>query len=170
MLAPPVPGRRKEKLRFNLSLLFTEDGVEYSMQEARARSMGLLGKKWGPPPAPERDRRVTFGSSDASKLTKTGTRKFIAGAEPTVTLATKEALADVFGMYNSPEKSTRYGSLTGSKHAPVKRIDPVTPVPMAPLLRSMSNENADSSKTPSEWLVVSSCRLALTWCQLSGHS
>ncbi|RDX57317.1 hypothetical protein OH76DRAFT_1451305 [Lentinus brumalis] len=147
MLAPPIPGKRKEKLRFNLSLLFTEEGVEYSMQEARARSMGLLGKKWGPPPAPERDRRVGF-SEDASKGTKTTmTRKFAAGAEPTVTIATKEALADVFGMYNSPEKSMRFGPAAGSKHAPVRKIEPVTP--MAPLLRSLSNENAEAStKTP----------------------
>lgn len=119
------------------------------MQEARARSMGLLGKKWGPPPALERERRVGF-SSDVGKNTKTGTRRPMVGAEPTVTLATKEALADVFGMYNSPEKSTRYGSLTGSKHAPVRKIEPVTPIPLAPLLHSMSNENVNSSKTPSE--------------------
>ena len=146
MLAPPAPGKRKEKLRFNLSLLFTEDGVEYSMQEARARSMGLLGKKWGPPPAPERA-RVAF-SGDASKSAKTSTtRKFAAGAEPTVTLATKEALADVFGMFNSPEKSMRFGPVPGSKHAPIRKIEPVTP--MQPLLlRSLSNENADASKTP----------------------
>ncbi|KAI0719260.1 Mad3/BUB1 homology region 1-domain-containing protein [Cerioporus squamosus] len=143
MLAPPMPGKRKEKLRFNLSLLFTEDGVEYSMQEARARSMGLLGKKWGPPPAPERDRRVGF-SENTNKGTKTTTtRKFANGAEPTVTLATKEALADVFGMYNSPEKSMRFGPAAGSKHAPVRKIEPVTP--MAPLLRSLSNENAEAS-------------------------
>ena len=148
MLAPPLPGKRKEKLRFNLSLLFTEDGTEYSMQEARARSMGLLGKKWGPPPVPERDRRVGF-SSDASKSAKTSTtRKFAAGAEPTVTLATKEALADVFGMFNSPEKSMRFGPVPGSKHAPVRKIEPVTPLSLHPLLRSMSNENADASKTP----------------------
>ncbi|EJF64965.1 hypothetical protein DICSQDRAFT_153131, partial [Dichomitus squalens LYAD-421 SS1] len=145
MLAPPAPGKRKEKLRFNLSLLFTEDGVEYSMQEARARSMGLLGKKWGPPPAPERT-RVAF-SGDASKSAKTSTtRKFAAGAEPTVTLATKEALADVFGMFNSPEKSMRFGPVPGSKHAPIRMIEPV--MPMQPLSRPLSNENAEVSKTP----------------------
>ncbi|KAH9945456.1 Mad3/BUB1 homology region 1-domain-containing protein [Epithele typhae] len=143
MLAPPPPGKRKEKLRFDFSLLFTKEGQEYSMQEARARSMGLLGKKWGPPPA---SGRVAF--SDApGKGQKTMTRKF-AGAEPTVTLATKEALADVFGMYNSPEKSMRFGPAAGSKHAPVRKIEPVTPIPM-PMLRSMSNENADgASKSP----------------------
>ncbi|KAJ2966794.1 hypothetical protein NUW54_g13703 [Trametes sanguinea] len=37
IFAPTAPGKRPEKLRFNLRLLLTEDGVEYSMQEARAR-------------------------------------------------------------------------------------------------------------------------------------
>ncbi|KAI0325547.1 hypothetical protein GY45DRAFT_220905 [Cubamyces sp. BRFM 1775] len=146
MRVPPVPGRRPEKLRFNLSLLFTEDGVEYSMQEARARSMGLLGKKWGPPPEASRS-RVAFAGAEEGKgnATKTMSRRFAAGAEPTVTLATKEALADVFGMYNSPEKSTRFGTV-GSKHAPVRRIEPVTPVPFAPQARLLSNENATAEK------------------------
>ena len=108
--------------------------------------MGLLGKKWGPPPASSRDRRVGF-SKDTGRDDRTVTRKFAVGAEPTVTLATKEALADVFGMYNSPEKSMRFGPAAGSKHAPVRKIEPVTP--MQPLLlRSLSNENADASKTP----------------------
>ncbi|KAL7279190.1 hypothetical protein PYCCODRAFT_1464469 [Trametes coccinea BRFM310] len=151
MLAPPVPGKRPEKLRFNLRLLFTEDGVEYSMQEARARSMGLLGKKWGPPPEAARP-RVSFADADEGKGggTKTTTRRFAAGAEPTVTLATKEALADVFGMYNSPDKSMRYGSIAGSKHAPVHKVVPVAPVPFQPVSRAMSNENATAgpSRTP----------------------
>lgn len=116
--------------------------------------MGLLGKKWGPPPAPERDRRVGF-SGDGSKSAKTSTtRKFAAGAEPTVTLATKEALADVFGMFNSPEKSMRFGPVPGSKHAPVRKIEPVTPLSFQPLLRSVSNENADASKTPGELMLI----------------
>jgi hypothetical protein len=47
-------------------------------------------------------------------------------SEPTVTINTKEALQDVFGMYNSPEKTTKIYS--GSKHAPTKRVEPMTPV------------------------------------------
>ena len=42
-------------------------------------------------------------------------------SEPTVTLATKEALADVFGMYNSPERTSKFGTV-GSKHAPVHTV------------------------------------------------
>ncbi|KAI0671728.1 Mad3/BUB1 homology region 1-domain-containing protein [Trametes maxima] len=129
MLAPPPPGKRLEKLRVNLSLLFTEDGVEYSMQEARARSMGLLGKKWGQPK-----------DYDAQ----------VRGApEPTVTLATKEALRDVFGMYNSPDKTSRY--TPGSKHVPLRSVVPVTPMTFQPLVAPLSDENAQSNlaaKTP----------------------
>ncbi|EMD33530.1 hypothetical protein CERSUDRAFT_56896 [Gelatoporia subvermispora B] len=132
MLAPPVPGKRPEKLRFNLGLLFTEDGVEYSMQEARARSMGLLGKKWGPPPPSE----LRVEVKDHQSETRPFKPKY---AEPTVTLATKEALADVFGMYNSPEKTMRVRA--GSKHAPVHKIEPVTPIAL-PVPARVNNENA----------------------------
>lgn len=153
MLAPPPPGKRQEKLRFNLSLLFTAEGHEYCMQEARARSMGLLGKKWGPPPGADRDRRVAF-SGDTNKGNKTNTRKLV-GSEPTVTLATKEALADVFGMYNSPDKSMRYGPAAGSKHAPVRRIEPVTP--MGPLLRTVNNENGEPGSKTRRYCCICDC-------------
>lgn len=127
MLAPPVPGKRPEKLRFNLSLLFTEDGTEYSMQEARARSMGLLNKKWAPPPEAT-SARVNFNDGPVAGTGRTRTAAGMTrkAFEPTVTLATKEALADVFGMYNSPERSVRLGAAApGSKHAPVRKVAPV---------------------------------------------
>ncbi|KAI0649123.1 hypothetical protein C8Q79DRAFT_493248 [Trametes meyenii] len=150
MLAPPPPGKRPEKLRVNLSLLFTEEGVEYSMQEARARSMGLLGKKWGPPPEASGS-RVSFSAADEGKggSTKTMTRKLGGVPEPTVTLATKEALRDVFGMYNSPDKTSRY--IPGSKHVPLRSVAPVTPLAFQPLVSPLSDENAKSdsaAKTP----------------------
>jgi len=63
MLAPPAPEKRPEKPRFNMSLLFTDEGVEYCVQEARARSMGLLGKKWGPPPPSEFTNTTSSSSS-----------------------------------------------------------------------------------------------------------
>ncbi|KAH9917831.1 Mad3/BUB1 homology region 1-domain-containing protein [Fomitopsis serialis] len=149
MLAPPVPGKRPEKLRFNLSLLFTEDGTEYSMQEARARSMGLLGKKWGPPPEAAAV-RVNFKDGPSTNSSRTGmTRTMRKGFEPTVTLATKEALADVFGMYNSPEKSMRFGAVAGSKHAPVHKVASVAPMSLEAQFRAASNENAlVATKTP----------------------
>ncbi|KAL0954979.1 hypothetical protein HGRIS_003909 [Hohenbuehelia grisea] len=165
MLTYKARGKRSEKLRFDLALLFTEDHVEYSIQEARARSMGLLGKKWGPPPPVEltRSSRYSPSSSDseggmseehdedaddedgdiAMELNDDnrpatriyGARKSLGfGTEPTVTINTKEALADVFGMYNSPDKTitTRYlnGGRVGSKHALVKKVEVSTPGPV----------------------------------------
>lgn len=133
---------------FDLSLLFS-DGQEYSIQEARARSMGLLGKKWGPPPASEMPLSaapVDF-NDDGSKKMKHPNRKksLMGGAEPTVTINTKEALADVFGMYNSPEKTKIF---PGSKHAPVKKVEPVTPIVPPLLTRAREDENINA-KTPS---------------------
>lgn len=166
MLAPPAPGKRPEKLRFNMSLLFTEEGVEYSIQEARARSMGLLGKKWGPPPASE-SRFSTSSSSSSSYLAAVdfnddgqkssryksmGRKSLMGGPEPTVTINTKEALADVFGMYNSPDKTTKILA-PGSKHAPVKKIEPMTPVVQPRLTFSKENENAQNAKTPTPGLL-----------------
>ncbi|PPQ99147.1 hypothetical protein CVT24_009337 [Panaeolus cyanescens] len=162
MLAPPAPGKRPEKLRFNMSLLWTDESGEYSIQEARARSMGLLGKKWGPPPASE-SRATTSTSSSSSSLAvvdfnddghkstrmRPNRKSLMGGAEPTVTINTKEALADVFGMYNSPEKTHKL-ALPGSKHAPLKKIEPVTPMVTPPIgfLQNQSNENAHNAKTP----------------------
>ncbi|OJA12422.1 hypothetical protein AZE42_03383 [Rhizopogon vesiculosus] len=151
MLAPPVPGRRPEKLRFNLSLLFTEDGVEYSAAEVRARSMGLLNKKWGPPPSSETHEtvRVNFNDDGARSTQNMGYGKrksIVTVGEPTVTINTKEALADVFGMYNSPDKTVKR-MMPGSKHAPVKRIELMTPATRqtSPIVHVKNNENA---KTP----------------------
>ncbi|KAJ3504318.1 hypothetical protein NLJ89_g7994 [Agrocybe chaxingu] len=164
MLAPPAPGKRPEKLRFNMSLLFTDERVEYSIQEARARSMGLLGKKWGPPPLSESMRFSESSSSSSSSLAAVdfnddghkssrfkaiGRKSLMGGTEPTVTINTKEALADVFGMYNSPEKTTK-SAIPGSKHAPLKKIKPVTPVVVPRVTFSKDAENSDkqSAKTP----------------------
>ncbi|KAF9003942.1 Mad3/BUB1 homology region 1-domain-containing protein [Cyathus striatus] len=160
MLAPPPPGKRTEKLRFNLALLFTEDGTEYCIQEARARSMGLLGKKWPPLPVtsisstalsgPATSSAMVDFNDDGQKSTRMMNRRtsLLGGTEPTVTINTKEALADVFGMYNSPEKTTKR-MLPGSKHAPVKKIEPVTPIIAPRLTAKQSSENTTANaKTP----------------------
>jgi checkpoint serine/threonine-protein kinase len=47
--------------------------------------------------------------------------------EPTVTINTKEALADVFGMYNSPEKTRK---LAGVR---MRGFEPATPASSQPL-------------------------------------
>ncbi|PBK75636.1 hypothetical protein ARMSODRAFT_1079846 [Armillaria solidipes] len=133
MLAPPAPGKRPEKLRYNTSLLFTE-GVEYSVQEARARSMGLLGKKWTALPTSSivsassstSSVRVTFDDDGRKSRTQGygARRKSMMNGEPTVTINTKEALADVFGMYNSPDKTMKLLG-PGSKHAPLRKVEPL---------------------------------------------
>ncbi|KAH9178210.1 hypothetical protein EDB89DRAFT_1154819 [Lactarius sanguifluus] len=155
MLAPPVVGKRPEKLRVDLRLLFTEENGEYSMAEARARSMGLLGKKWGPPSASELSRdnastaQVNF-NDDGTKNTRSYlARRNLGGSEPTVTINTKAALEDVFGMYNSPEKSTRFSAMPGTKHAPVRAIEPVTPLSLLPQSRPVSEKPNNSTATPS---------------------
>ncbi|KAF8547963.1 hypothetical protein OG21DRAFT_1516802 [Imleria badia] len=165
MLAPPAPGRRPEKLRFNLSLLFTPSGVEYSAQEVRARSMGLLGKKWGPPPTSEL-RASSSGAvdvnfnDDGSRSTQNmgatavgGKRKsanVVNVSEPTVTINTKEALADVFGMYNSPDKTVKR-TMPGSKHAPVRKIEPMggrRVVPESKSEASRTSPKGENAKPP----------------------
>ncbi|GJE88617.1 Mad3/BUB1 homology region 1-domain-containing protein [Phanerochaete sordida] len=152
MLLPTPPGKRPEKLRFNLAALFTDDGIEYSVHEARARSLGLLGKQWAPPPPSERrTSAAAAGGGAPGRRNATVTRKGGFYAEPTVTLATKEALADVFGMYNSPEKSMRFGPATGSKYAPVRKIEPVTPGHTGGSLNAAfaaAKRAEDNAKTP----------------------
>lgn len=69
------------------------------------------------------------------------------GAEPTVTINTKEALDDVFGMYNSPDKTNKL-MIVGSKHAPLKNIDPVTPIVPPRINFSKGSENVQNAKTP----------------------
>jgi len=170
MLAPPDPTKRPEKYQFQLSMLLTEENgqpKEYSVQEARARSMGLLGKKWGPLPPTESSRASASSSSSSLSMPvdfnedgrKTSSKyhknrkSIMGGHEPTVTINTKEALADVFGMYNSPERTFKFAP--GSKHAPVRKLDPSTPIVPPKLTtlqrseneRPIHNENAHA-KTP----------------------
>jgi checkpoint serine/threonine-protein kinase len=148
MKGPPVAGKRREKLRVDLSLLMTPDGVEYCAAEARARSLGLLGKKWASllaPPRPQGNQRPTILRVNFGEGTKTMSygntrRKSMLAVEPTVTINTKEALADVFGMFNSPEKTARSAKIPGSKHAPVKKVEPLTPMLRAAVV--------DRDKTP----------------------
>jgi checkpoint serine/threonine-protein kinase len=160
MLAPPPPGKRPEKYRFDLSMLYTEETGEYCVQEARARSLGLLGKQWVPLPVESLVKSAessssrssltsyTTGLNDKNNTRTTGIRrKSIMHNEPTVTINTKEALADVFGMYNSPDKTLKF-TVLGSKHASVKKIEPFTPVPMSRTASASPQEENDQVDTP----------------------
>ncbi|KAJ7475839.1 hypothetical protein FB451DRAFT_1366515 [Mycena latifolia] len=158
IFAPPPPGKRPEQPQFDLSLLFSDK--EYCIEEARARSIGLYGKKWPAPPPPtpfqpetklgnsavssstsSSSVRVNFndGGQASSKMSRR--RSVMGGAEPTVTINTKEALEDVFGMFNSPEKTAKLAAI-------VRKIEPATPL-APPSLRKTANENENAyAKTP----------------------
>ncbi|KAJ4477193.1 hypothetical protein J3R30DRAFT_3703445 [Lentinula aciculospora] len=128
MLAPPPLGKRPEELRFDMSLLYTEKTGEFCIEEARTRSMGLLRKEWPVLPVQSLASSARSSSSNLLRAGEStgpfGKRKSMLVGEPTVTINTREALEDVFGMYNSPDRTIRMGS----KHAPVKKIEPV-PMP-----------------------------------------
>ena len=138
MNSPPPPGKKPEKYQIDMSLLF-KDGQEFSVQEARAASLGLLGKKWGPPPLSESgphqvsaDKKSTGNLKDDGNGQTTRTNNFRFNMNmtqqlnegPTVTINTKEAMRDVFGMYNSPDKALR-NIAAMTKFAPIKRPAPV---------------------------------------------
>ncbi|KAI5122295.1 hypothetical protein M0805_002374 [Coniferiporia weirii] len=158
--AAAVPGKRPEKFRFDMSLLFKDD-KEYCIQEARAKSLGLLGKKWGPPPASEPgphqppvvgQTQVEFNDDGNRPPTRTNNLRMnmnMTGSlanEPTVTINTKEALKDVFGMYNSPEKSVKVNNVAlGSKHAPVRKLEPFTAMQPRSTLRKITELNDDEN-------------------------
>ncbi|GJJ08698.1 hypothetical protein Clacol_002917 [Clathrus columnatus] len=96
--APPDPGRPLEKLHFDLTLLLEPDGTEYCFEEVRARHLGLLGKKWPAPPPPNNAELANVDFNDqGTKASKHSRRQSV-----TVTINTKQALDDVFEMYNSP--------------------------------------------------------------------
>ena len=170
--------KRPERLQFDLELLF-KDGQEFCVQEARARSLGLLEKKWAPLQSSGQEFQAQdysdgkSGSKSTRNLTSdnhmlfttniTSSFKVGGGAEPTVTINTKEALREVFGMYNSPERSVKLGPVgtgksdglmlpppppLGSKHAPVRKVDPIAPVHLQSSSKrdvdSFANENADA--------------------------
>ncbi|KAL5504129.1 BUB1_2 [Sanghuangporus vaninii] len=137
MNAPPTPGKKPERYQIDMSLLF-KDGQEFCIQEARAASLGLLGKKWGPPPLSENGPHQVLGSKQTTinlkddgnrpptrtnnmRMNMNMTAQLADG--PTVTINTKEAMKDVFGMYNSPDRTTK--AAPGTKFAPVKKLEPV---------------------------------------------
>ncbi|KAF7330547.1 hypothetical protein MVEN_02494400 [Mycena venus] len=151
IFAPPQPGKRPEKPQFDLSLLFSDK--EYCIEEARARSIGLYGKKWPapPPPAPfsPLGNSVVSSSSSSSlssvkvnfnddgqsssRVGPARRRSMLGGAEPTVTINTKEALAD----------TAKLAAIVQNK-----KIEPATPI-APPQLRKPGNENENSyAKTP----------------------
>ena len=107
MLEPNPPGKRPEKFMFNFALLWTDDGGEFNIAEARARSMGLLDKRWNPPPASES--RLAPGNmpstseSTGMHTTRTLKRKSIMGGGPEPTLRLEIAFGQGFWHTEIPE-------------------------------------------------------------------
>ncbi|CAE6354199.1 unnamed protein product [Rhizoctonia solani] len=111
----PGPGKKAEQICLPLARLQASGSSleEYSPDEARARALGLLSKKWPPPPVvlavPVRDDtvrgRANDGTGKVGKKEKERTMTMTMAGEPTVTVNTRAALGDVFAMFNtSPGK------------------------------------------------------------------
>lgn len=155
---------------FDMSLLWLE-GTEYSIQEARARSLGLLNKRWSDPPELAAKRlhprasssdtskpspavtRVDFNDDGHKASTKTiaSSRRRFSAAEPTVTINTKEALADVLGMFNSdsPEKTKRLMAM--------KKVDSSFQTPSGSSSRQTPNTNENARIPAGLSLDVANC-------------
>ncbi|KAH7341664.1 Mad3/BUB1 homology region 1-domain-containing protein [Rhizoctonia solani] len=107
----PGPGKKAEQICLPLARLQASGSSleEYSPDEARARALGLLGKKWAPPPVimavPVRDDvgrgRANDGTGKIGKKDKERTMTMTMAGEPTVTVNTRAALGDVFEMFNT---------------------------------------------------------------------
>jgi checkpoint serine/threonine-protein kinase len=141
---------------FDLTLLLAPDGMEYSFREARARHLGLLDKKWPPPPPPnaaasssraasgsdsfvkEDSVKVDFNDS-SSKLTKAARRQSV-----TVTINTKQALEDVFDMYNAPLEEEAANVSSGTVETPSHLRTPAPPSSRPPVFQ---DENAGTTAT-----------------------
>ncbi|KAF8734207.1 Mad3/BUB1 hoMad3/BUB1 homology region 1, partial [Rhizoctonia solani] len=107
----PAPGKKAEQICLPLARLQASGSgsEEYSPDEARARALGLLGKKWAPPPVvvavPVRDDTARARTNDVTgkggKKDKERTMTMTMAGEPTVTVNTRAALGDVFEMFNT---------------------------------------------------------------------
>ncbi|KAF8515536.1 Mad3/BUB1 homology region 1-domain-containing protein [Gautieria morchelliformis] len=155
--APTAPGKRPEKLMFDLTLLLSQDGTEYCFAEARARHLGLLDRKWPPPPPPNAaasSKRVDSGSDSiveegsarvdfndrSRKLAKAARRQSV-----TVTINTKQALEDVFDMYNSPGEEEAANVSSGTVETPSLLRTPAPPSSRPPVFQ---DENAGTATKP----------------------
>lgn len=150
-----------ERLQIDISILYLPDGTEINPIERRARDFGIADKKW---PTPEQsgeqdkatnaqrnsskgdhEARVDFDGTKAMSLanTLTGVR------DATVTINTKEALMDVYGMYNSPTKSGNIGKTP----VPISSRSNIQPAPTpSGAFTPFQDENAGTTKKKSESL------------------
>jgi checkpoint serine/threonine-protein kinase len=159
-----------EKLQINTSLLILADGTEIHPLELRARDFGVADKKWPPPSLEETmdQSSAMNGSINRNGLSGhalgdheeqvdfEGTKPMTLGStfaamtrEATVTINTKAALMDVYGMYNSPTKSMTTGRQMAAMRDPQELS---APTPSASAVKVNTNdENAGTARKLSEW-------------------
>jgi hypothetical protein len=105
-----------------------------------------------PPPSPGRAAAAAGGAFDSRttvlrRMGAMGAGFGAPAAEPTMTINTKESLADVYGMMNSPEKPLRAAAAPGSKYAPVRRV---AAAGRAPALTSLAALTESAEGAPFE--------------------
>lgn len=149
-----------ERLETNISLLILSDGTEIHPLELRARDFGVADKKW-PLPEPEQNmdhnvsEHISFGSRqgdheeqvdfEATKPMTLGSTFASMNRDATVTINTKEALMDVYGMYNSPTKSIHSGKQMAAMLNP-QDLGMPTPLASAAKAANQNNENAGTAR------------------------
>lgn len=142
-----------ERLQIDISLLILPDGTEIHPLERRARDFGVADKKW-PKPGPELapnshsgfqtgdiETKVDFDGTKPMTISHTNLTNMTRDA--TVTINTKEALMDVYGMYNSPTKSLTSGKSLAAMMDP-RNLD--MPTPMTAIANAARDENAGTAK------------------------
>jgi checkpoint serine/threonine-protein kinase len=166
--------KRPERLMFELSDLLSPSGVESSFEEIRLRKMGLLNKRWTlaeEPPAvaassdesvqtddeqgPEERIAVKFNDQDENqgptRRKPSASRQMT--FEPTVTLNTKAALNDVYGMFNSPEKTRKLSA------AMIKEVSTQESRPSSSLSMHAVTPGSKSSQRHQRTLIDSSSEI-----------
>ncbi|CCJ28285.1 unnamed protein product, partial [Pneumocystis jirovecii] len=98
---PPMP-KKEEKIVVNLEAIYCKNGEEFSLDELKAKAMGLLGKTWEDNAADSAMVPLCFESKTVLKDSSQAFDLSKKQASPTIN--TKAALADIFDIFNQPLK------------------------------------------------------------------
>ncbi|KAG8887456.1 hypothetical protein FRB98_009600 [Tulasnella sp. 332] len=153
---PAVSGQPKRKPEVTHWKLYWNEAEkkEYSIAEVRAKHLGLLGKKWPPPPIIQFEvTKMEDGSTRSRQITNG--RQSIA-REPTVTINTKFAMNDVFDMFNGEGEADEGDSFDDGGDAddgagPLSMATPVAAMAMRGSIQmnmASRSENVPPSPTP----------------------
>ncbi|KAG4305737.1 hypothetical protein PORY_000647 [Pneumocystis oryctolagi] len=99
---PPVP-KKEEKIMVDLEAIYCKNGEEYSLDELKAKAMNLLGKDWEDD---NEGRTVPLYSKNKTPLLEDSFQisSNLKRGQESPTINTKEALADIFDIFNQPLK------------------------------------------------------------------